>query len=100
MKHIPFEIVRAQAQDAVALLDYLKIVGGETENLSFGAEGVPLGVEDEQDYLGMQAQSRDHIQLLAKVDGEIIESVVGMRCGVRIDRAHSCFCKENRGGTD
>lgn len=45
MKHIPFEIVRAQAQDAVALLDYLKIVGGETENLSFGAEGVPLGVE-------------------------------------------------------
>ena len=72
MKHIPFEIVRAQAQDAVALLDYLKIVGGETENLSFGAEGVPLGVEDEQDYLGMQAQSRDHIQLLAKVDGEII----------------------------
>ena len=72
MKHIPFEIVRAQAQDAVALLDYLKIVGGETENLSFGAEGVPLGVEDEQDYRGMQAQSRDHIQLLAKVDGEII----------------------------
>ena len=39
MKHTTFEIVRAQAQDAAALLEYLKIVGGETDNLSFGAEG-------------------------------------------------------------
>lgn len=72
MKHTTFEIVRAQAQDAAALLEYLKIVGGETENLSFGAEGVPIDVEAERSYLGMQAQSCDHIQLLAKVNGEII----------------------------
>ncbi len=72
MGHTSFEIVRAQAEDAAALLDYLKIVGGETENLSFGAEGVPLDVEAEQAYLGMQAHSRDNIQLLAKVNGEII----------------------------
>lgn len=72
MEHTNFEIVRAQAEDAAALLDYLKIVGGETENLSFGAEGVPLDVEAEQAYLGMQAHSRDNIQLLAKVNGEII----------------------------
>ncbi len=72
MEHTPFEIVRAQAQDAAALLDYLKIIGGETDNLSFGAEGVPLDLETEQGYLGMQAQSHDHIQLLAKVNGEII----------------------------
>ena len=71
-EQVPFEIVRAQAQDAAALLDYLKIIGGETDNLSFGAEGVPLDVEAEQAYLGMQAQSPDHIQLLAKVNGEII----------------------------
>ena len=72
MKQINFEIVRAQAQDASALLEYLKIVGGETENLSFGAEGVPLDAEAERTYLGMQAQSCDHIQLLAKANGEII----------------------------
>ncbi len=72
MEHTPFETVRAQAQDAAALLDYLKIIGGETDNLSFGAEGVPLDLETEQGYLGMQAQSHDHIQLLAKVNGEII----------------------------
>ena len=72
MKHASFEIVRAQAQDASALLEYLKIIGGETENLSFGPEGAHLDVEAEQAYLGMQAQSHDHIQLLAKVNGEII----------------------------
>ena len=72
MEHTNFEIVRAQAEDAAALLDYLKIVGGETDNLSFGAEGVQLDVEAEQAYLGMQAQSQDNIQLLAKANGEII----------------------------
>ena len=67
-----FEIRRAEAADAAALLEYLKIIGGETENLSFGPEGVPLSAEAEQSYLAMQAQSHDHIQLLAKVSGEII----------------------------
>ena len=69
MEHTNFEIVRAQAEDAAALLDYLKIVGGETENLSFGAEGVPLDVEAEKAYLGMQAQSQDNIQLLPRRTG-------------------------------
>lgn len=72
MKYTTFEIVRAQAQDAATLLEYLKIVGGETENLSFGAEGVPLDIEAERTYLSMQAQSCNHIQLLAKANGEII----------------------------
>ncbi|HBF15720.1 MAG TPA: N-acetyltransferase [Clostridiales bacterium] len=72
MEKLPFEIVRAQAEDAAALLAYLKIIGGETDNLSFGPEGVPLDEKAERSYLAMQAQSHDHIQLLAKVNGEII----------------------------
>ena len=39
-KQAPFVIERAQAEDAAALLAFLKIVGGETENLSYGAEGI------------------------------------------------------------
>lgn len=68
----PFEIVRARREDAAVLLEYLRIIGGETENLSFGPEGVPLSVEAEAAYLGMQAGSADNVQYLAKVDGEII----------------------------
>ena len=69
MKNPPYEIVRAQAEDAAALLEYLKIIGGETDNLSFGPEGVPLDEKTERAYLTMQAESHDNIQLLAKVNG-------------------------------
>ena len=72
MNNSLFVIERTRAEDAAALLDYLKIVGGETENLSFGAEGVPLDLEAEQDYLRSQCESADNVQYLAKVDGEII----------------------------
>ena len=67
-----FTITRARPEDAAALLDYLKIVGGETDNLSFGAEGVPLAPEEEQAYLRTQVDSPDHVQYLAGVDGELI----------------------------
>ena len=59
MNNSLFVIERARAEDAAALLDYLKIVGGETENLSFGAEGVPLDLETEQDYLRSQCKSAE-----------------------------------------
>ena len=68
----PFIIERARPEDAAALLTYLKIVGGETQNLSFGAEGVPLSLEAEQAYLRAQFGSSDNVQYLAKVNGEII----------------------------
>ena len=72
MKSSPFVIERARAEEAAELLEYLKIVGSETQNLSFGAEGVPLDVKTEQAYLGAQYSSPDNAQYLAKVDGEII----------------------------
>ena len=66
MNNSLFVIERARAEDAA------KIVGGETENLSFGAEGVPLDLETEQDYLRSQCESTDNVQYLAKVYGKII----------------------------
>ena len=72
MDHCLFVIERARPEDAAALLEYLKIVGGETDNLSFGAEGVPLSVEAEEDILRAQCQSSDNVQYLAKVKDEII----------------------------
>lgn len=67
-----YTIERARPEDAAALLDYLKIIGGETDNLSFGPEGVPLSVEAEQDYLRAQCGSADNVQYLARVGSEII----------------------------
>ena len=72
MNNSLFVIERARPEEAAALLDYLKIIGGETDNLSFGAEGVPLSLEAEQEYLRSQYGSADNAQYFAKVDGEII----------------------------
>ena len=36
-----FEIDQARPEDAAQLLAYLKRVGSETDNLTFGAEGLP-----------------------------------------------------------
>lgn len=71
-KKAPFMITQARPEDAAALLDYLKCVGGETDNLSFGPEGVPLDVEAETRYLASQVESPDNVQYLAWADGQII----------------------------
>ena len=51
MKDTPYVIVRVRPEDAAELLAYLKIVSGETDNLSFETEGVQLDTEAEQAYL-------------------------------------------------
>ena len=49
----------ARPEDAAALLDYLRQIGGESDNLTFGAEGLPATLEEEEAFLrGQAAQSR------------------------------------------
>lgn len=47
-KELNLIISDTQVEDAAEILDYLKTVGGETHNLTFGKEGVSLSVEEEQ----------------------------------------------------
>lgn len=65
-------IEKAAKTDAAALLEYLKQVGGETENLTFGAEGLSLSVKAEASYLESVQNSKDGIHLVAKENGKII----------------------------
>lgn len=65
-------IEKASADDAEALLNYLKQVGGETDNLTFGAEGLPITVAEEEEYIRSAAASTDNIMLVAKHNGKII----------------------------
>ena len=67
-------IEKATPADALALLKYLKRIGGETDNLSFGAEGLPITAEAEAEYLSQLENSRDNVMFLAKDQGEIIGS--------------------------
>lgn len=65
-------IERATAEDAVAMLEYLKQIGGETDNLTFGSEGLPFTPEAEAAYIAQMEHSHDNIMLVAKMDGKII----------------------------
>ena len=65
-------IEKATAQDAEQLLEYLKRIGGETDNLSFGAEGLGFSVESESEYLESLKDSKDGVMLLAKHGEKIV----------------------------
>ena len=66
----------AVPSDAARLLDYLKQVGGETDNLTFGAGGIPFTVEQEEALLERIAKDPRSSFFLA-LDGE---KIVGNAC--------------------
>ena len=59
-------IREALAEDASQLIEYMKTVGAETENLSFGGEGLPVSIEQ------AVRQEKTSVHLAAFKDGEII----------------------------
>lgn len=63
---------KAAPEDAAALLAYLRTVGGESDNLTFGPAGVPLTVEQEQQILTDLENSSHSIMLLALDGDEIV----------------------------
>ena len=65
-------IERAAVTDAQALLAFLRQVGAETNNLSFGSEGLPLSEKEEEAYLLNVQNSADEIMLVAKEKGRMI----------------------------
>ncbi|MBQ3010574.1 MAG: hypothetical protein IJD81_05245 [Oscillospiraceae bacterium] len=54
-------IEKAVPADAEAILAYLKRVGGETDNLTFGREGLPFTVKAETEYLSDMENSCDNV---------------------------------------
>ena len=66
------EIVRAVPADAEETLEYLKIVGGESDNLTFGSEGFPMTVENEAKYIASMEGSKTKVMYVAKENGRIV----------------------------
>ena len=62
----------AQPADAAALLDYMKQVGSESDNLSFGAEGLSFTPDQEAAMLDSISKNPRAIMLLAFDDEEIV----------------------------
>jgi len=65
-------IRRSVPDDAAPVLAYLHQVGGETPNLSFGAEGPGITESEEREYLARVAGSDNSLSIVALVDGHIV----------------------------
>lgn len=66
------KIEKARPEDAEKILEYLKIVGGETDNLTFGAEGMPIPIDAERDYISSILNSTSSVMCVAKRGDEIV----------------------------
>ena len=71
-----FEIRKATASDAENILEYCKIVGGETDNLTFGSEGISITVAKEQEYLESILHSDKQLYLIAVSNNEVVGTAV------------------------
>jgi RimJ/RimL family protein N-acetyltransferase len=65
-------IRRAVPADAAGVLEYLRQVGGETPNLTFGAEGPGLTEAEEREYLARVAESDNSLAILALAGDTIV----------------------------
>lgn len=80
-------ICRPRGSDAAEMLEYLKIIGGETDFLLFGAAGLPYTVEQEAEVLeGFYNDPRGGF-FIGRIGGEVACSF-NLACSRRARLAH------------
>lgn len=81
-----YSIEKATIADAEGIIRYLNIVGAETDNLTFGSEGISITVEEERGYIAALNNSTSSAMFVAKRDRRIVgvASYTGMGNKVRL----------------
>lgn len=65
-------IRKATGEDTKKVLEYCRAIGGETDNLTFGKEGVPFSEAQEKEYLENTYHSSKCLYLVAEENHEIV----------------------------
>lgn len=81
-------IRRLEGSDAEAMLAYLRQVGGETGNLTFGSEGLPYSLEQESALLEAMKVNPDSYMIAGLIDGKIV-SAGNISCPNRARMKHN-----------
>ena len=66
------KIEKAKASDAEDILEFTKCCGSESDNLTFGKEGIPYSVEEEAKYLSSFEDSDSSVFYVERDDDKII----------------------------
>lgn len=88
------EIRKATQFDTEQLIAFCELVGSETDNLTFGAEGLGVTVEDERNFLESMNTSDKQLFLVAVNDSEIVgtASLMGFSKPRLAHRAELSIC--------
>ena len=65
-------IREATAEDANALIEYTKIIGGESDNLTYGSEGMPIALEQEKAFLDRMKEDEHSVFYCAWQDSVLV----------------------------
>ncbi len=65
-------IRRAVKSDAQALLDYLDMIGGESDFLTFGAEGLGITLEEEENFIESNMKRDNGLFIVVELGGRIV----------------------------
>lgn len=72
LNEIELVLSRASIDDTQQLIDFLNIVGGETDYLTFGANAFPLSVSEEKKIILECLEQNICLMLIGKIDNEIV----------------------------
>lgn len=68
-------IEKPNVEDAAEVIEYLKQVGSESDNLSFGPEGMGLSLDAEEEYIRSQIDNPHSVMFVARLDGRIVGDI-------------------------
>ncbi len=69
---INLKIRKAKPKDAQIILDYLSVIGSESDNLTFGAEGLGYTLEEETKTIETISLSSNSVMLLGFIELELV----------------------------
>jgi RimJ/RimL family protein N-acetyltransferase len=65
---------KVKKSDAFAMLEYLKLVGNESDNLTFGSEGIPLELAEETAFLEKVEAMEYYTMMIGIIDDQIVSA--------------------------
>ncbi|NLB32241.1 MAG: GNAT family N-acetyltransferase [Tissierellia bacterium] len=65
---------KAEVEDAPKMVEYLNIIGGQSDNLLFGKNEYHLNIEQEKEYLKNLDNTPKTLMLLGLVDGKLVST--------------------------
>lgn len=84
-------IREAVPDDAAGFINYMSKIGGESDNLLFGAGEVNMTEVQERDFLQNQHDTPDTVMLLGELNGEIV-------CSAQVGKQGESSRTNHRGG--